>query len=470
MNLFRKRSVADFKGVTEGSGLKRKLTAFDIAALGIGSVIGTGVFVATGQGSQLAGPAITMSYIIAAITSALCALTYAELATMFPVSGSTYSYTYVAFGEIVAWIIGWNLILEYLVVSATIASGWSSTLIGIFEGYNIHLPKMLINSPLAGGIVDLPAVIIMVVVTGLLYIGVSESAKVNNIIVMIKVGVILVFIALGVGHINTVNYHPYAPYGFKGIMSGAAIIFFAYIGFDAVSTAAEETINPKRDIPLGLGICMLVVIILYIAVSFTLTGMVPYKDIDVNNALPAALRRIGINWGSALVGVGAIIGMISALIVTTYGQVRIFMAMSRDGLIPKSFAKISKTHGTPGMCTIITGVLTAIIGGFLPLTVLMDLCNIGTLSAFVVVSMGVIVLRKTMPNVERKFRCPGVPYTPIVTIIFCLYLMVSLPGVTWIRFAIWSIIGVSIYFLYGIKHSTLNDKEDSQEEIKNIKS
>lgn len=465
MNLFRKRSVEDFKEIAEGSGLKRKLTAFDIAALGVGSVIGTGIFVATGQGSKLAGPAIIMSYVIAAITSALCALTYAELATMFPVSGSTYSYTYVAFGEIVAWIIGWNLILEYLVVSATIASGWSSTLVGIFEAYNIHLPKMFINSPLAGGIVDLPAVIIMAIVTSLLYIGVSESAKVNNVIVIIKVSVILIFIALGVTHINPANYHPFAPYGFKGIMSGAAIIFFAYIGFDAVSTAAEETVNPKRDIPLGLTICMIVIIILYIAVSFTLTGMVPYKEIDVNNALPAALRRIGINWGSALVAVGAIIGMISALIVTTYGQVRIFMAMSRDGLIPKSFAKISGKYGTPGKCTIMTGVVTAIIGGLLPLTVLMDLCNIGTLSAFVIVSIGVIVLRKTMPDIERKFKCPGVPFTPILTVIFCIYLMVSLPVVTWIRFAIWTLIGVSIYFIYGRRHSTLNNRQDTDEQV-----
>lgn len=466
MNVFRKRGVADFKEATEHSGLRKQLTAFDIAALGIGSVIGTGIFVATGQGSQLAGPAITISYIIAAITSALCALTYAELATMFPVAGSTYSYTYVAFGEIVAWLIGWNLILEYTVVAAAIASGWSSTLVGIFEAYNIHLPAMLIKSPLAGGIVDLPAILIVAFLTWLLYMGVSESAKVNNIIVIIKVSVILVFIAIGATHINPANYHPFAPYGTKGIMSAAAIIFFAYIGFDAVSTAAEETVNPKRDIPLGLTICMIVIIILYIAVSLVLTGMVPYKEIDVNNALPASLARIGINWGSALVGVGAVVGMISSLLVTIYGQVRIFMVMARDGLIPKSFASISQKHGTPAKCTIITGALTAAIGGLLPLTVLMDLCNIGTLSAFVVVSIGVIVLRKTMPNIERKFKCPGVPFTPILTVFFCFYLMYSLPGVTWIRFAIWTIVGIAIYFLYGMRHSTLNKLVQEESEIK----
>ncbi|MBI6874264.1 amino acid permease [Clostridium aciditolerans] len=473
MNIFRKRSVADFKEAIEGSGLKKQLTAFDIAALGIGSVIGTGIFVATGQGAQLAGPAVTISYIVAAITSALCALTYAELATMFPVAGSTYSYTYVAFGEIIAWIIGWNLILEYTVVAAAVASGWSSTLVGIFEAYNIHLPAMLIKSPLVGGMVDLPAVLVIAFITWLLYIGVSESAKVNNIIVFIKVSVIIVFIVLGATHINVANYHPFSPYGTKGIMSAAAIIFFAYIGFDAVSTAAEETINPKRDIPLGLTICLTVIIILYVAVSLTLTGMVPFKEIDVDNALPAALRRIGITWGSALVGVGAVIGMISTLLVTIYGQVRIFMVMSRDGLIPKSLARISKKHGTPGICTIATGALTAVIGGFLPLTVLMDLCNIGTLSAFIIVSIGVIILRRTMPNVERKFKCPGVPFTPILTVLFCFYLMYSLPGVTWIRFGVWTIVGIAIYFLYGARHSTLCDstnnlevnKEENKEEI-----
>ncbi|WML35207.1 amino acid permease [Clostridium sp. OS1-26] len=463
MNIFRKRSVADFKEAIEDSGLRKQLTAFDIAALGIGSVIGTGIFVATGQGAQLAGPAVTISYIVAAITSALCALTYAELATMFPVAGSTYSYTYVAFGEIIAWIIGWNLILEYTVVAAAVASGWSSTLVGVFEAYNIHLPAMLIKSPLVGGIVDLPAILVIAFITWLLYIGVSESAKVNNIIVFIKVSVIIVFIVLGATHINVANYHPFSPYGTKGIMSAAAIIFFAYIGFDAVSTAAEETINPKRDIPLGLTICLTVIIILYVAVSLTLTGMVPFKEIDVENALPAALRRIGISWGSALVGVGAVIGMISTLLVTIYGQVRIFMVMSRDGLIPKSLARISKKYGTPGICTIATGALTAVIGGFLPLTVLMDLCNIGTLSAFIIVSIGVIILRKTMPSVERKFKCPGVPFTPVLTVLFCFYLMYSLPGVTWIRFGVWTIVGIAIYFLYGEKHSTLNNVSSSLE-------
>lgn len=466
MNLFRKRSVEDFREAAKESGLRKKLSAFDIAALGIGSVVGTGIFVATGQGAQLAGPAVTISYVVAAITSILCALTYSELATMFPVAGSTYSYSYVAFGEIIAWIIGWDLMLEYLVSGAAVASGWSGTFVGILNNYGIHLPAALTNSPLTGGIIDLPSVMITLVVTWLLFIGVSESAKVNNIIVGVKIFVILVFLILGATHIQPQNYHPFAPFGTKGIMSGAAIIFFAFIGFDAVSTAAEETNNPKRDVPLGLGICMAVVVVLYIAVSLVLTGMVPFKSIDVNNALPGALSRIGINWGSALVGVGAVLGMISTLLVTVYGQVRIFMVMSRDGLLPKAFSTIHRKHGTPAMATLITGIVTAIIAGVLPLGIIMDLCNIGTLFAFVLVSIGVIVLRKTMPNVERKFKCPGVPYTPILTIFFCIYLMASLQLITWIRFAIWLLVGLVIYFLYGIKHSTLNSKDsDNKKKI-----
>lgn len=463
MNLFRKRTIEDFKVAADKSSLKKKLTSFDLAALGIGSVVGTGIFVATGQGSKLAGPGITLSFIIAAITSALCALTYSELATMFPVAGSTYSYSYVAFGEIIAWIIGWDLILEYLVSAAAVASGWSGTLIGILGDYGIHLPDMLTKSPLTGGIMDLPAILIVAVITWLLYIGVSESAKVNNIIVGVKIFVILVFIFLGVTHINPANYHPFAPYGVKGVMSGAAIIFFAFIGFDAVSTAAEETENPKKDVPMGLAICLVIVIILYIAVSCILTGMVPFTEIDVNNALPGALSKIGITWGSSLVGIGAVLGMISTLLVTLYGQVRIFMVMSRDGLLPKSFANVNKKYGTPGMCTIITGIVTAIMAGFLPLDIIIDLCNIGTLFAFILVSVGVIVLRKTMPNVERKFKCPGVPFTPILTIIFCLYLMSSLGILTWVRFAAWLAIGLVIYFLYGIKNSTLNRSSDEIE-------
>ena len=292
-------------------------------------------------------------------------------------------------------------------------------------------------------------------ITWVLYIGIRESAKINNIIVLVKIAVILLFVFLGVRHVSLANLQPMMPFGWKGVMAGAAIIFFAYIGFDAVSTAAEETKNPKKDVPLGLMLCLGVVIVLYVSVAFVLTGIVPYKLIDVGNALPAALGRIGIQWGGALVATGAIIGMISTLLVTLYGQIRIFMVMARDGLLPPAFAKVHPKHRTPHLCTWITGIATALIAGLFPLPMIIDLCNIGTLFAFVLVSIGVILLRKTRPEVERKFKTPGVPFTPLITVGFCFYLMASLPKVTWIRFGIWLLAGLAIYFMYGFRHSKL---------------
>jgi len=435
--------------------LKKNLTSTDLAALGIGAVLGTGIFVSTGVGAHMAGPAVVLSFIVAAITSGLCALTYAELATMFPVAGSTYTYSYIAFGEVIAWVIGWDLMLEYLVSSAAVASGWSGTFVGLLTSAGVTLPKIITQGPSAGGIIDLPAVIIVLLVTWILFVGIKESAKLNNVIVIIKIGVILLFILLGVFHISVANYRPFAPFGWSGVMAGASIMFFAYIGFDAVSTAAEETINPKRDVPRGLAICLGVVIILYVSVAIVITGMVPFQQISQNNAIPDALTKFGINWGAAFVGTGAVIGMISTLLVMLYGQIRVFMVMSRDGLLPKIFSKIHPVHKTPTLCTIITGVLAAVMAGLLPLQEIIKLCNIGTLFAFILVSIGVIVLRKTMPDAERKFRVPWVPLLPILTVLACLYLMVALPLTTWIRFVVWLLIGLAIYFLYGRHHSVL---------------
>jgi APA family basic amino acid/polyamine antiporter len=455
MNIWKTKTPAQIADAAEHTQLKKNLTAFDLAALGIGSVVGTGIFVATGEGAHLAGPGVLLSFIIAAVTCGFCALTYSELACMFPVAGSTYSYSYVAFGEVIAWIIGWDLMLEYLVSASAVASGWSGIFIGLLESIGVHLPKALAVPLLAGGIIDLPAVIITLLITWILFIGIRESAKINNIIVLVKVAVILLFIFLGIKHINMANLKPMMPYGWKGVMAGAAIIFFAYIGFDAVSTAAEETKNPKRDVPRGLMLCLGVVIVLYVAVAFVLTGIVPFKEIVVDNALPGALASIGIRWGGALVATGAIIGMISTLLVTLYGQIRIFMVMARDGLLPAAFAKIHPKHKTPHICTWITGVVTALIAGLFPLPMIINLCNIGTLFAFILVSAGVILLRKTQPDVERKFKTPGMPFTPLITIGFCFYLMASLMKVTWIRFGVWLAIGLVIYFFYGIRHSKL---------------
>jgi APA family basic amino acid/polyamine antiporter len=455
MNIWITKSPAQMTEASEHTQLKKNLTAIDLASLGIGAVVGTGIFVATGQGAKLAGPGILLSFIVAAITCGFCALTYAELACMFPVAGSTYSYTYVAFGEVLAWIIGWDLMLQYLVAASAVASGWSSTFMGLLESAGIKVPKALATTPLQGGIIDLPAVIITLLITWILFVGVRESAKFNNILVVVKILVILLFVVLGIRHISLANLHPMMPFGWKGVMAGAAIIFFAYIGFDSISTAAEETKNPKRDVPLGLMLCLGVVILLYVSVAFVLTGVVPYKEIDASNALPAALGRIGIQWGGALVATGAIIGMVSTLLVTLYGQIRIFMVMARDGLLPPSFAKVHPKHMTPHVCTWVTGCVTALVAGIFPISMTIDLCNIGTLFGFLFVSAGVIILRKTRPEVERRFKTPGVPFTPLITIAFCFYLMYSLPTGTWLRFGGWLLAGLIVYFAYGVRHSKL---------------
>ncbi|AQR94349.1 amino acid permease [Clostridium saccharoperbutylacetonicum] len=459
MDIFKKKSVEQLLEGVHKTALKKNLKAKDIAAFGIGAVVGVGIFVATGEGAHLAGPAVIVSFIIAGIVACLCGLCYCELSTMFPVAGSTYSYSYIVFGEIVAMIIGWCLTAEYLVACSAIASGWSGTFVGILNSLGISLPTAFISSPAKGGIVDLPAIIIIAIITLLLCYGMQESAKVNNIIVGIKIAIILIFIALGAGHINIANYQPFIPYGFGGIFAATATIFFSYIGFDAISTAAEEAENPKRDIPLGLIICLIVVTILYVSVAVVLTGMIPFKEIISENAVPGALARVGINWGAALVGIGAILGMISTQMVVLYGQVRIFMVMSRDGLLPKLFSKVHPKFKTPYLSTLITGTLAAIIAGFLPLDFIVQFLSIGTLLGFSVVSLAVIVLRKTMPDFKRTFKTPWVPFTPAVSIISCIVLLSRLHMKTWIGFLIWLIIGLLVYTFYGRKHSLLQNEE-----------
>lgn len=461
MNILKKKSLDQILEGAKKTGLKKNLRAKDIAALGIGAVVGVGIFVATGEGAHMAGPAIVISFILAGIVAALCGLSYVELATMFPVAGSTYSYSYIAFGEIIAMIIGWCLTAEYLVAASAVASGWSGTFVGILNSVGITLPHALISSPSKGGILDLPAILVTIILTALLSYGMKESARVNNIIVGVKIFIILLFIALGVKHINTANYVPFMPFGWKGIFAGTATIFFSYIGFDAISTAAEEAENPKKDIPRGLIACLVVVSILYVSVAFVLTGMVPFREIISENAVPGALARVGITWGSALVGTGAILGMISTIIAVLYGQIRVFMVMSRDGLLPKAFSRIHPVHKTPYVATIITGVTAAIIAGFLPLDIIVQFLSIGTLLSFMVVSLGVIVLRKTMPDFPRIFKCPGVPFTPIITIIGCIVLLSKIPARTWIGFTIWLTLGLVMYFTYGTRNSAVQNEDKS---------
>lgn len=461
MNIFKRKSLEEMMEGVQKTALKKNLKGKDIAALGIGAVVGTGIFVATGEGAHAAGPAVIISFILAAIVACLCGLSYCELATMFPVAGSTYSYSYIAFGEIIAMIIGWCLTSEYLVATSAVASGWSGTLVGILKTAGIALPQALTASPSRGGILDLPAILITLILTALLCYGMKESTKINNIIVGVKICIILLFIALGVSHINLANYRPFMPYGWKGIFTGTTTIFFSYIGFDAIATSAEEAENPKRDMKIGLIICLSVVSFLYVTVAFVLTGMVPFKEIISENAVPGALARVGINWGAALVGTGAVLGMISTILAVLYGQVRIFMVMSRDGLLPKAFSKIHPKHKTPYISTIITGIIASIIAGFLPLDIIVQFLSIGTLLGFMLVSLGVIVLRKTMPNFERKFRCPGVPFTPAVTIVCCLILLSKIQMKTWIGFVVWLTIGLIIYFTYGKKHSVIQNSKTS---------
>lgn len=458
MDIFKKKSLEQLKDSVKKTGLKKNLKAIDIAALGIGAVVGVGIFVATGEGAHAAGPGIILSFFLCGIVACLCGLCYCELATMFPVAGSTYSYAYIAFGEFVAMIIGWCLTAEYLVAVSAVASGWSGTFRGILQNIGITLPKAISASPAKGGIIDLPAVLIILVLACLLYYGIQESAKVNNIIVVIKVLVILLFIFLGVSHIRVVNYKPFMPFGWKGVFTGASTVFFSYIGFDSISTSAEEARNPKKDVSRGIIMCLIVVSILYISVAVVLTGMVPFREIISENAVPAALARVGINWGSALVGVGAILGMISTMIAMLYGQIRIFMVMSRDGLLPKAFSKIHEVHKTPYISTIVTAVIAAIVAGLLPLDIIVQFLSIGTLLSFAVVSIGVIYLRKAMPDIERKFKCPGVPFTPIITVLCCIVLLASMRTITWIGFCVWLAIGIAFYFIYGRTHSIVQNE------------
>lgn len=458
MNILRKKTLESMLESAEKTHLNKNLKAKDIAALGIGAVVGVGIFVATGEGAHMAGPAIIVSFILAAVVACLCGLCYCELATMFPVAGSTYSYVYLTFGEFIAMIVGWCLTAEYLVACSAVASGWSGTFAGILKSSGINLPRIFTASPAKGGIVDLPAVVITLMLTYMLYYGMKESSRINNIIVCIKLFVIILFIVLGVSHINFSNYRPFAPFGFKGIFAGAATIFFSYIGFDAIATTAEEAENPNKDVPLGLFICLAVVSILYVSVAFVLTGMVHYNEIISENAVPGALARAGIRWGSALVGAGAILGMVSTMIAVLYGQIRVFMAMSRDGLIPESFSKIHEKHKTPYIATAVTGVTAAAIAGILPLDIIVEFLSVGTLISFIAVSLAVIVLRKTMPGIKRQYKCPGVPFTPIITILCCCALLSRLKTITWIGFIYWLTIGLFVYFTYGIRNSKLNTR------------
>lgn len=458
-NIFRKKRIEDLLEVSHGEkSLKKVLGAFELTMLGIGAIIGTGIFVLTGvAAANYSGPALVISFIISSIACAFAGLCYAEFAAMVPVAGSAYTYGYAALGEFWAWIIGWDLIAEYAFAISAVAIGWSGYIVKLLSAVGINLPAQLVSAPHEGGIVNLPAILIIVAITGLLVLGVKQSAAVNNIIVAIKVTVVLLFIVLGVSHVKPSNWTPFMPYGWGGVISGASVIFFAYIGFDAVSTAAEEVKNPQKDLPKGIIGSLAICTVLYIVVSAILTGMVPYLQFKNTSAPVAfALEQVGITWGSALVSVGAVCGITSVLLVMMFGQTRVLFAMSRDGLLPKVFGEVHPKFQTPVKSTLFVGIISAILSGFTPIGVVAELTNIGTLAAFVIVSAAVIVLRKTRPDIKRTFKCPGAPIVPALSILFCLILIFKLPVVTQLRFLVWLVIGFIIYFAYGNKHSVMN--------------
>ncbi len=464
--MFRVKPLALIKADAENPEhrLKRTLSVTDLTSLGIGAIIGTGIFVLIGTaivGDSVrlgAGPGITLSFLLAGLACALAALCYAEFAAMIPVAGSAYTYSYATLGEFIAWITGWNLILEYGVASVAVAVGWSGYFNKLLQLGGIHLPQWATQAPGGpdGGIVNLPAMIIVLLVTWILVVGIKASARMTSIIVVVKLAIIGFFIAVGSGEVDPANWTPYMPNGFAGVGAAAAIVFFAYIGFDAVSTAAEEAKNPQRDMPIGIIASLVICTLLYLVVAGILTGMVPWTEIDVYAPIATALEMLGFKWGAALVSVGAVAGITSVLIVMLMGQVRVFFAMSRDGLLGKWLAGVHPKYRTPYRASWLTGLVVAALAGVVDLGAAADMTNIGTLFAFMLVCIAVVILRYTKPDEHRPFRTPFMPVLPIAGAIACFALMTFLPGVTWIRFVVWTVLGVAIYFGYSMRRSRLN--------------
>ena len=454
--------------------LKRVLGPLDVTLLGIGAIVGAGIFVLSGVAARdYAGPAIIVSFIITAIACAIVAMCYAELASMIPEAGSAYSYSYSTMGELVAWLIGWDLILEYSVGAIAVSVGWSGYICGLIKsttGYVMPVAFTAAPGSAPGAIINLPAMIIVLLLTALLCLGVKESVGINKVMVIIKLVVVVVFILVGMTLIDPKNYQPFAPFGVPGIMTGAAIVFFAYIGFDAVATVAEEAKDPQRTMPIGIIGSLVVCTILYILVAAVLTGMVPIQDINVNEPLAAAFADQGIRWASALVAVGALAGITSVLLVSLLAQPRVFFALARDGLLPNKFAAVHPRFKTPWFSTLLMGIIIAVFAGLTPITTAAELTNIGTLFAFVLVCIGVVILRKRQPDRKRVFKAPlsGWPWPvlPIVGIAFCLALMASLPALTWIRFVGWMGAGLLIYSFYGYNKSVIAKRMADEEKAK----
>lgn len=460
MNIFRRKTYDDLMVNVQEKKLTKALGAFDITLLGLGIIIGTGIFVLTGIGAaEYAGPGLMLSFVLAAVTCAFVCLSYSELASFLPVSGSSYTYAYASLGEIFGWWVGWSLILEYSVGASAVAGGWSAYFVGILHSAGIDLPKAVTAVPADGGIVNLPAMIIVLLATLLLIVGVRESAKVNRILVYIKIATIFIFLLLAAPHIEPMNWQPFLPYGFSGVAAGTAVLFFAYLGFDSLSTAAEETKNPKRDMPIGIISALAICTILYIVVCAAMTGVVPYKLLDTAAPASFVLEYIGIHIGSAIVGTGALCGLSTVVLGMLFAQSRALYSMSRDGLLPIRLYTVHKTFHTPYIIQLIVGVLVACITGFTPIHIVAETCSAGTIFAFLCSCIGILVLRKKYPDKPRGFRCPAVHIIAPLGFIFCAFVFTQLSWHTLWLFAGWSVLGIIIYLAYGYKHSLLERKK-----------
>ena len=488
-HLFKRKPLSLLHEEMRGDNrLRRVLGPWSLTSLGIGCVIGAGIFVITGYAAHYkAGPALLISFVMSGMACIFSALCYAEFASMAPVAGSAYTYAYATLGEFMAWIIGWDLVLEYTVASASVAHGWSKYFQNFIGMFDFHVPSAVSRAPFdfdpskgvfapTGSWFDLPALVIVAILTIVLVIGIRESSRFNNVMVAIKVAVVLLVIGAGAFFIKAANWHPFAPFGWAGLsvfgktlwgqtgpdgapvgmLAGAAMIFFAYIGFDSVSTHAEEARNPQRDVPFAIITSLIVCTVLYIAMTFVLTGMVPYDQIDVDAPVAAAFERVGLRWVQFIVSFGAVVGITSVMLVLMLSQPRVLLAMARDGLLPVSFfGAVHPRFRTPWKSTILTGIMVGAMASFIPLGILAELVNIGTLLAFVIVCMAVLVMRYIHPQAERPFRCPWVPVIPALGVLFCLVLMFSLPPENWLRLFIWMLVGMFIYFLYGRHNSTM---------------
>jgi APA family basic amino acid/polyamine antiporter len=466
MSLFRKKNVHEMIAKQSHTDLKRDLGTWDLTLLGVGAVVGTGIFVLSGTGAIMAGPSVILSFIIAGLACLFAALTYAEFASTVPVSGSAYTYSYATLGEFFAFLIGWDLISEYLLAVSAVSTGWSGYAQAFLESVGVYIPAFLTGAPgsVEGvtTVFNLPAFFIVMVITLLLSLGVKESKRLNNIMVTIKVVVIVLIIAVGVFYIDPSKWQPFMPHGWGNVFSAAALVFFAYLGFDAVSTAAEETKNPAKDLPRGIIYSLLICTGLYILITLIITGLVPSESFvgHEDRSVAYALQATGLSWLIILVTIGSVLGMMTVILVMLYGLTRVILSISRDGLFPKALSKVNKKTQVPTRVTWFCGIVSGLIGGLVPLNKIATLVNIGTLAAFVSVAIAVLVLRKTEPDLPRKFRTPFVPLIPILAIVSCGYLMLLLDRTTWLFFGIWILLGIIVYFTYSKNHSLLKKEEE----------